>query len=154
MQHPLVQIPLVYLVPSPIIPLSIYTTRGYTSINNVMILFHISIAKSQLHKQCLEVSTRYIQKGHILSALPFHQPLIGITLWTNNQRKETIFLLIFMPHNHFQTFFLKLTDFNNYSYYNQMSDSEMFWSKACLTKCSFMMMLNLWANLLFHDSVI
>ena len=67
-----------------------------------MFPFHLSISKPQLRKQFLVVSTRSIQKGHILSTLPFRWPLIGISLWTNNQWKQTIFLLIFMPHNHFQ----------------------------------------------------
>ena len=71
-----------------------YTTQGYSSINNVTILFHISILKPQ-HNQWLAVSTRFIQKRHILYAFnPFHRPLIGIGLWTNHHRKQTIFLLI------------------------------------------------------------
>ena len=32
--------------------LHVYTARGYTSIDNVMICFHMSIAKPQLHEQC------------------------------------------------------------------------------------------------------
>ena len=49
----------------------VYNAWGYIGINNVMVLFHISIAKSQLYKQCLAVSTRSVQKGHMLSTFPF-----------------------------------------------------------------------------------
>ena len=45
----------------------VYTTRGGTSIYSFKVLFHISITKSQLHKQCLVNSIRYIHKGHISS---------------------------------------------------------------------------------------
>ena len=80
----------------------VYTAVGYTGVNNFMIHFHMPIAKPQLHKQCLAVSIRSVQKGHILSTFPFRHPLTGIALWTNNHQKQTIFLLIFIPHSHFQ----------------------------------------------------
>ena len=67
-----------------------------------MIHFHMSVAKPQLHKQCITVSIKFIQKGLILSTFPFCYPLTSIALWTNNQWKQTIFLLIFKPHSHLQ----------------------------------------------------
>ena len=38
---------------------------------------------------------------------------------------------------------LKLNFFHNYSWCNKMIDHEMFWSKSCLHKCSFVLTLSL-----------
>ena len=58
-----VHILVVYLVPLPIIPLPMYThLENNIGINNVMICFHISIAKPQLHKHCLPIPIRFISE--------------------------------------------------------------------------------------------
>ena len=67
----------------------VYIARGYTSINNVMILFHIYISNSRLHKQCLVISTRSVQKGYILSTFPPLSPTITWYNSMNQQPKET-----------------------------------------------------------------
>ena len=58
----------------------VYTALEYARVNNFMIHFHMSIAKPQLHKQCLVVSIKSVQKGHTLSTFPFRHPLTGIAL--------------------------------------------------------------------------
>ena len=78
-----VHIPWVYHVPPPIILHNaphVYTALGYTGVNNFMICVHMSITKPQLHKQCVAVSIRSVQKGHILSTFPFRHPLTSIAL--------------------------------------------------------------------------
>ena len=66
----------------------------------VLRIFSISPLQNQIStKQCLTTFARCIQMTHTTS-IP--NSLTGIALWTNNQWKQTIFLLIFMPHNHFQ----------------------------------------------------
>ena len=63
----------------------VYTTSGYTNINNVTILFHISIARSQLHKQCLTISIRFVQKrANIVYIHPF-SPTINYYSSMNQQ---------------------------------------------------------------------
>ena len=57
----------------------VYIAQGCIGINNVMILFHISITKSKLHKQFLTISIRMTQKDHIFSTFtPIPQPFTSI----------------------------------------------------------------------------
>ena len=95
-----IHLPLVDLVPPPIIPHPMYTLLG-----DILVLTMLQCYDSFPyfnHKVTTSQTMLSSLLQIILSTFPFCQPLISITLSTNNQQKQTILLLIFMPHNHFQ----------------------------------------------------